>query len=94
MMIIGLLQMGGLIDLIGLEWTAIVPGLNGLMQGTVCGTTTKREGSREVMQERCCRCSDGTDYNCTLICQSTSKRSHVAGQGEVIIRTVTQSQGS
>lgn len=54
MMIVGLLRMGGLIDLIGLEWTAIVPGLNGLMQGAVCGTTTKREGNREVMQEMCC----------------------------------------
>lgn len=54
MMIIGLLRMGGLIDLIGLEWTAIVPGLDGLMQGAVCGTTTKGEGNREEMQEMCC----------------------------------------
>ena len=54
MMITGLLRIGGLIDLIGLEWTAIVPGLIGLMQGAVCGTTTKREGNREEMQEMCC----------------------------------------
>lgn len=54
MMIIGLLRMGGLLDLIGLKWTVNRSGPNELMQGAVCGTTTKREGNREEMQEMCC----------------------------------------
>ena len=63
MMIIGLLRMGGLLDLIGLKWTVNRSGPNELMQGAVCGTTTKREGNRDETRRLCCRCSDGTDYN-------------------------------
>ena len=50
------------------------------MQGAVCGATTKREGNRDETRRLCCRCSGGTDYNRTLICLSTSERSHVAGR--------------